>query len=78
MRSSKDVTGMKFGLLTAIKRTEQKKNGSYLWECKCDCGNECLVMLTRLTSGTTTSCGCRKNAYREKARVLYKRRRDHE
>ena len=28
------------------------------YECKCDCGNTCIVELTHLRSGHTKSCGC--------------------
>lgn len=62
---SKDITGMRFGLLVAIERTEEKKHGSFLWRCKCECGNECLVSVAKLMTGHRRSCGCRKNAYRD-------------
>lgn len=57
-----DITGMKFGLLTAIKPTNKRaSNGSIIWECKCDCGNPNLVEVAvgQLTRGHTLSCGCR-------------------
>lgn len=50
----KDITGQRFGKLTAIKRVK----GS-LWECKCDCGNTCNVLANNL-GRTTISCGCNK------------------
>ncbi len=72
MSKIRDVTGMRFGSLVAIERTEEKKYGSFLWRCKCDCGNECLVSAANLTSGHRRSCGCRKNAYLEKGRSFYR------
>lgn len=52
-----DLTGQKFGQLTAIKRGENI--GKYTrWLCKCDCGNESLVRTDYLRNGHTTSCGC--------------------
>ena len=30
------------------------------WNCKCDCGNEVVVMGKCLTNGNTKSCGCLK------------------
>lgn len=56
-----DLTGKKFGKLTAIKRVENKK-GSHLtrWLCRCDCGKEKVVSSNSLMKGNTTSCGCRK------------------
>lgn len=31
-----------------------------MWHCKCECGNERIVTGIHLTSGHTTSCGCKK------------------
>lgn len=57
----RDLTGMKFGTLTVIKRVDKpahlKKDGVY-WLCKCDCGNERIVLACNLTTGHTTNCGC--------------------
>lgn len=38
-----------------------KLNGrQYYWKCKCDCGNETIVLGTSLRTGITKSCGCAK------------------
>ena len=53
----KDITGQRFGRLTAIRYIG---NGDGFWECRCDCG---VVFQTRgcdLRLGRTTSCGCRR------------------
>jgi len=43
----KDITNQKFGKLLVIKNTLTKnKQGYYLWECLCDCGNSHLVAST--------------------------------
>jgi len=55
--SKRNITGRNFGRLTAIKFA-YKKNNKYYWKCKCDCGNECIVLLSNLTRGNTKSCGC--------------------
>ncbi|MBD8005846.1 hypothetical protein [Bacillus norwichensis] len=52
-----DITGNKFGRLTAIKRIGTKR-GSALWLCECECGNTAEVNTSRLNSGNTKSCGC--------------------
>lgn len=57
----KDLSGQRFGRLTAINRTEQKRKSCYLWLCKCDCGNETLVDTYYLTHGQRKSCGCLVN-----------------
>lgn len=53
-----DITGKKFGKLTAIKPVGKTKRGGYSWLCKCDCGGEKVTSLLCLTNGNTTSCGC--------------------
>lgn len=55
-----DITGEKFGRLTAIKTDGKDKNGRALWLCKCDCGNMITVRLTDLRTGRRKSCGCLK------------------
>lgn len=50
----------KYGRLTAIRATEQRRGRSVVWECLCDCGNTVLARATMLASGHTTSCGCVK------------------
>lgn len=53
----KDITGQKFGRLTAI-RIADKINGSVMWLCICECGNEIVTRGTGLRYGNSTSCGC--------------------
>lgn len=48
-----DLTGQRFGRLTAIKYM-----GKHIWKCKCDCGNETEVYTANLHRGGTQSCGC--------------------
>lgn len=62
MAKLKDLTGMTFGHLTVIKRSEDhiSANGSkkVVWKCKCDCGSYTEVTSGNLLSSHTTSCGC--------------------
>lgn len=53
-----DITGKKFGRLTALFRNGKTKDGRYIWHCVCECGSECNVPSSYLTSGNTKSCGC--------------------
>ncbi|MDN9833888.1 hypothetical protein KLM64_17395 [Clostridioides difficile] len=56
-----NLTGKKFGRLTAINSTNKKaKSGHYIWICKCTCGNEIKTTESNLTTGRTKSCGCLK------------------
>ena len=55
-----NLTGIKFGLLTAIRPTNNRaSNGSVFWLCQCDCGNFTEVSAGQLTREHTLSCGCR-------------------
>lgn len=53
-----DMLGQKFGRLTVIERAENTKEGRARWKCKCECGNEVIVLGKHLRSGSTKSCGC--------------------
>ena len=55
-----DLTGRKFGRLTAVRSTEERRGRQVVWECKCSCGNTALVAANSLKSGDTKSCGCLK------------------
>lgn len=52
-----DLTGQRFGRLTAIKRIGTQ-NGHALWLCICDCGNQSEIVASDLRSEKTLSCGC--------------------
>ena len=51
-----NLIGLKFGMLTPFEYVICSK-----WKCKCECGNECVVSTSKLTSGNTKSCGCLKH-----------------
>lgn len=63
MPEFKDLTGMRFGKWTVIKRSESTcgKSGKphTMWLCQCDCGSSPRpVYSSSLLSGRSTSCGC--------------------
>lgn len=58
--TSKNIEGMKFGLLTAIRHDGKDKNNKSFWLCSCECGKSTRVRLNSLNSGNTKSCGCAK------------------
>ena len=58
-----DITGKRFGRLVAIEPTKERKNGSIIWKCKCDCGNIHHVPTRFLNSNEVKSCGCLRNEY---------------
>lgn len=61
--AKRDLAGQRFGKLVVLRRSEKPaeyKHSSDYWLCRCDCGNETVVLGSNLTSGHTTSCGCKK------------------
>lgn len=57
MKADKKLKGIKFGLLMLIDRFI--KNGIAYWNCKCDCGNnQVIIGQHQIVSGETKSCGC--------------------
>lgn len=59
-RSPVDLTGKKFGLITAIEPTDKRMDGFVMWKCRCDCGNICYCPSGYLNAGRIISCGCLK------------------
>ena len=66
-----DLTGQRFGYLTAIRLVPREErtwsNKERAWVCVCDCGNEVVVRQRNLLSGRPTrSCGClrKKEAFK--------------
>lgn len=53
-----DLSDQRFGKLVVIGFSHTDKHGNAMWKCKCDCGNERVVMGRSLRIGHTTSCGC--------------------
>jgi len=55
-----DITGRKYGRLTALRSVGKNKYGRTLWLCRCSCleANEIVAVCGDLQSGHTKSCGC--------------------
>ena len=53
-----NLLGQKFGRLTAIEKTNKRKNRLIVWKCQCECGNICYAPSSELKRGNITSCGC--------------------
>ena len=69
MSKFRDLTGMKFGRLTVIKFSHKDKAHRTYWKCKCECGNQIIVLSGNLKKENTKSCGC---LHREKASNTFK------
>lgn len=59
MGKAVDLTGKRFGKLTAICYTYTANKKRY-WECKCDCGKVINAVAGSLVTGNTQSCGCQR------------------
>lgn len=56
--NSYNLLNRKFGKLTVINKTEERRNKKIIWECQCDCGNITRVRSQDLLTGHIKSCGC--------------------
>src|SRR5579859_2621891 len=54
----RNITGLRFGRLTATEYAGRSPGGLSLWVCRCDCGETRVVQLCNLQSGGSRSCGC--------------------
>lgn len=63
---SEDLTNHRFGKLVVKYLCKDKSNyGGIQWCCKCDCGNEVIVLGIQLRKGITNSCGCLRYRVKE-------------
>ena len=53
-----DLSGRKFGRLTAVGDAGADAKKRRRWLCVCECGKETTVVTSKLTTGHTRSCGC--------------------
>lgn len=59
----KDITGQKFGRLTAIKKVKLKNKPGVFWLCECNCEKHTKIIVSakNLLRGHKLSCGCIKS-----------------
>lgn len=50
--------GDRFGRYTVAGAAEKDRHGNPRWLCRCECGNERIVLQFALRQGKTVSCGC--------------------
>jgi hypothetical protein len=54
-----DMIGKTFGRLTVISGNGLRNScGKFMYMCRCECGNEKLIVGASLRNGNTQSCGC--------------------
>lgn len=56
-----DLTGRKFGRLTAL--SPSIRNRRRAWLCRCECGNQHIAPTARLINGDIVSCGCFRHEF---------------
>lgn len=54
----KNLLGTQFGKLVVIERAPNKKDGTAVWRCLCECGQERIIPGTSLRASRNKSCGC--------------------
>ena len=58
-RKPLDLTGQRYGRLVCLTLLDERtKQGSTVWQCKCDCGKLTNVTIENLRGEQTKSCGC--------------------
>lgn len=67
---AKDITGQKFGRLTAIGPVG-RKNKHIAWEFQCDCGKVIIAVGAKVSFGHTQSCGCHKSDMARTANTIH-------
>lgn len=76
MAHPKDITGKKFGKLTAVRMTSKRNSqGAVIWVFRCECGTQEKELAgSHVSQGLVVSCGCfqrlqaKKSALRSKGR----------
>jgi hypothetical protein len=58
-----DITGQRFGILTAIRLVRSSRATGAVWEFACDCGALHQTTRSRVERGECKSCGCSRGAF---------------
>lgn len=53
-----DLVGQRFGKLIVLNEAEKINSPDRSYNCRCDCGNYCIIRCSELNNGKTKSCGC--------------------
>jgi hypothetical protein len=67
-----DISGLRFGRLTVVKRASNNPSGRTRWLCDCRCGNRKIATGHELKSGDTKSCGCLTTEWARKMSAGYR------
>lgn len=64
-----DLTGQRFGKLTAVRIVAE--HGRRRWFCECECGGSTVTTTNKLTSGHTQTCGCTRSENMRASRLKH-------
>lgn len=65
------LTGKVFGRLTVISEAPTDGRKKSLWQCRCECGSEKVIIGQYLVNGDTRSCGCLLREFLDRGRVTH-------
>lgn len=60
-----DYIGKKYNHLMIVEFDHYGANSQAYFKCRCDCGNEVVVLGASIRSGNTKSCGCLKEQHKK-------------
>lgn len=72
---AKDITGVQYGYLTAVRPLYKYycgKTQEWVWEAKCICGNSIEKRIGQLTTGDNKSCGCMSSKMKSESKLAEK------
>lgn len=58
MGSFIDMSGQKYGYLTALSISHRNEREEIFWNCQCQCGSLVVIKGSLMRQGQTKSCGC--------------------
>jgi hypothetical protein len=71
-RPIRDLSGQKFGSMTAVRYVGTNKNSRALWECVCECGAERVMVGHTLTTSPRNKCpSCCRTTHGQARSVAY-------
>ena len=78
-----DLSGRQFGRLTVIERagTYRPRHDPFhsqpQYLCRCECGEECIVLVGSLKQGRSRSCGClRREATGQRSKEMWRNKHE--
>lgn len=66
-----DISGQKFGMLTAVRIVGTTKDGHLLWEFKCDCGSVIARAAGSVKNGSIRTCGCQRQKLNAESKTTH-------